>query len=125
MPFTVTADPRHLLVKVMYYGAIVVAERMTAMEQGSHLLARTRYRRVLVDLSAATPVPDSLDRDDACAADLVPSPRNSRLAYVLPPHAQVNRRIESIASTRHHALRRFHDEASALRWLLDDGGAPD
>ena len=127
MPFTVTADPRHLLDKVMYFGAIVVAERLAAMQQGSQLLAQTQYRRVMVDLSAATIVPETLDRGNAFAArpSIAPSLRNSRLAYVVQPHAPANRVIEAMASARHLALRRFHDEASAVRWLLEDGGAPD
>ena len=123
MPYTVTVEPQHRLVHVVYAGTIAIADRLAAMHEATRLLEQTHYRRVLIDLSAATTASEALNLSNSFATSLAMTPlmQASRLAYVVSPHDHSNRLIENLASARHIALRRFHDSESALRWLLEDG----
>jgi hypothetical protein len=122
MPYTVTVEPQHRLVRVVYTDTITIADRLAAMQEGTRLMAQTHYRRVLVDLTRAASAPEALNRSNsfATAMAMAPPMQHSRLAYVVDPHEHANRLIENLAAARHVALRRFHDGESALRWLLED-----
>lgn len=127
MPYTVTVEPQHRLVRVVYDGTITIAERLAAMQEGTRLMDQTRYKRVLVDLTRAVAAPEALNLSNSFATTMsmaLPM-QDSRLAYVVDPHEHANRLIENLASARHVALRRFHDSESALRWLLEDGEGAD
>jgi hypothetical protein len=140
MPYMVHADEQHQLVEVVYSGPITISTRICAMEDGAILLQARGYTRVLVDLSAATAVPEPADAANAFAARMVLRPRvpNSRLAYVVRPGPQSGllavtvppqrvpvtevsgaaALVENLAATRHAELRHFHARAEALHWLL-------
>jgi hypothetical protein len=123
MPYTVTVEPQHRLVRVVYSGTITIAERHAAVQEAMRQQAPVQSRRLLIDLSAAIPAAEALDLSNAFATMLATTPliQDSRLAYVVDPHEHANRLIENLASARHVALRRFHDSDSALRWLLQEG----
>lgn len=127
MPYTVNVEPRHRLVRVVYTGTITLAERQAAVQEVMHILASVQYRRVLIDLSAASAADEALGLSNSFATVLATTPliRDSRLAYVVNPHDNGNRLIENLASARHVALRRFPDGESALLWLAEDGEAAD
>jgi hypothetical protein len=140
MPYMIHADERHELVEVVYTGSITISTRICAMEDGAILLQARGYTRVLVDLSAATAVPEAPDAVNAFAARMVLRPRvaNSRLAYVVrpgpqpgllaatvppPPAPTAGNRdaaalVNGIAATHHAELRHFHARTEALHWLL-------
>ena len=123
MPYTVTVEPQHRLVRVVYTATTTIADRLAAMQEGTRLMAQADYRRVLVDLTRAVAAPEALNLSNsfATAMSMAPPMQHSRLAYVVDPHEHANRLIENLASARHVALRRFHDSDSALRWLLQEG----
>jgi hypothetical protein len=123
MPHTVTVEPQHRLVRVVYIGTTTIADRLAAMQEATQVMTQAGYRRVLVDLTRAVTAPQALNLSNSFATTMaMASPmQDSRLAYVVDPHEHINRLIENLASARHVALRRFHDGASALRWLLEDG----
>jgi len=140
MPYLVHADEQHQLVEVVYTGPITISTRICAMEDGAILLQARGYARVLVDLSAATAVPEPPDAANAFAARMVLRPRmaNSRLAYVVRPGPQPGllaatipspsapsagnsdaaALVDGLAATRHAELRHFHARTEALHWLL-------
>lgn len=127
MSFTVTVEPQHQLVRVVYSGTITIAERHAAVQEALRVQAPVQYRRLLIDLSAASPAAEALGLSNSFATVLATTPviRDSRLAYVVNPHDHGNRLIENLASARHVAVRRFHDSQSALDWLLADEDAAD
>jgi len=135
MSYLVHADEQHQLVEVVYSGPITISTRICAMEDGALLLQARQYTRVLVDLSAATAVPEPADAANAFAMRMVLRPRvpNSRLAYVIRPGPQssllaatlpsqrapdAGDLVAGMAATRHAELRHFHARAEALHWLL-------
>lgn len=127
MSFTVTVEPQHRLVRVVYRGTITIAERHAAVREAMRVLAPVQYRRLLIDLSAASAAAEALGLSNSFATVLATTPqiRDSRLAYVVNPHDHGNRLIENLASARHVAVQRFHDSQSALGWLLADEDAAD
>ena len=122
MPYTVTVEPQHRLVRVVYTDTTTIADRLAAMQESTRLMAQSNYRRALVDLTRAVAAPEALNLSNSCATamSMAPPMQHSRLAYVVDPHEHANRLIENLTSARHVSLRRFHDGESALRWLLED-----
>ena len=119
MPFHVSADPGHCLVRVTYDGPTSIDHRLRALAHGEALLRATGYSRVLVDLRSAATPEEPLDRSNAFATRLAQSEevRRCRLAYLVPPHQHANRLIETMAVARHLDVERFEQVEQALAWL--------
>jgi len=126
MPFHVSADPDHRLVRVSYDGPTTIEHRLRALAHGEALLRATGYSRILVDMRQATCVEEPLDRGNHFATRMALSEevRRCRLAYLVPPHEHSNRLIETMAVARHLDVERFGDDAAALEWLRGDRATP-
>jgi hypothetical protein len=120
MPYLVSVDETHALVEVVYSGPITTSTRICAMEDGATLLSARQYRRVLVDLRAATAAPDAPGDPDNFALRVAhpPQVRESRLAYLLLPEQPFDLLVGNFAAIRHAAVGQFHRREDALRWLL-------
>lgn len=119
MPFHVSADPGHRLVRVTYDGLTTLDHRARALAHGEALLRATGYRRILVDLRDAHTIEEPLDNSNAFATRLAQSEevRACRLAYLVPQHQHANRLIESMAVARHLDVERFECPDAAMDWL--------
>lgn len=119
MPFHVSADHDHRLVRVTYDGPTTIDHRLRALAHGEALLRATGYRRILVDLREAVSAEEPLDRSNHFATRLALSEevRMCQLAYLVPPHQHGNRLIETMAVARHLEVERFERVDEALAWL--------
>jgi hypothetical protein len=125
MPYLVRVDETHALVEVVYSGPITTSTRICAMEDGATLLSTRSYRRVLVDLRAATPAPDAPGDVDRFARRVAhrPQVRQSRLAYLVLNGQPFDLLVGNVASIRHAAVARFERHEDALQWLLREPDA--
>lgn len=119
MAYTIGTDAALEMIEVVYTGPLSSAERAAAIREGSQLLSRLQYRRVLVDLRDATLMPEPTHR----LADLghvmahAPAVHSSRLAYVVTPEQEANRIVENMAAARHMDVARFLHRDIAIAWL--------
>lgn len=127
MPFHVSADSGHRLIRVSYDGLTTLDHRARALTHGEALLRATGYRRILVDLRNAHSTEEPLDNSNAFATRLAQSEevRVCRLAYLVTPHQHANRLIETMAVARHLDVERFECPDAALAWLSCESFATD
>lgn len=120
MPYLVSVDATHALVEVVYSGPITTSTRICAMEDGATLLSAHQFRRVLVDLRAATPAPGPGNEADTFARRVAhrPQVQQSRLAYLRLPEQPFDPMVGSMAAIRHAAVKQFTRREDALEWLL-------
>lgn len=127
MPFHVSADHDHRLVRVTYDGPTTIDHRLRALAHAEALLRATGYRRILVDLREAASAEEPLDRSNHFATRLAQSEevRLCQLAYLVPPHQHGNRLIETMAVARHLEVERFERVEDALAWMCCDATESD
>lgn len=109
--------PDYGVISVGLAGEVHVQQRVDAFEAVLALQARTRCRRVLVDLSHAWLVDGSHLEILDHAARLAGSPvvRGTRIACIGQGASASS--IESLAALRGYFCQRFRSRAAALRWL--------
>ena len=112
--------PEQGVICVQLSGAIEVQQRLDAFDALLDLQARTRCRKVLVDLSDAVLVDGSPVETLDHAARLARSSvmQGLRIAYIGGPESATS--VESLAALRGYFFQRFRSRESALRWLCGD-----
>jgi hypothetical protein len=117
MPFHVDTQPEHATIRVVFSGAVTVAERFRAMTEIVALQQQTQYAKLLADFRHATVVATSQEETSTYA---------TRLAQELPPHrmkiayvgeATQTASVEALAALRGYFYQRFRTPGEAMRWL--------
>lgn len=103
MAYSIKADEEHQFIHVIYSGNVTLDERKAAVKEGSELLSELGYNKVLVDLTNARLVHESLDEQDKFATMLSMHPVVSkcRVAFVSNSATDNNFFIEVLARARH------------------------
>lgn len=125
MPYTIQIDAEHGVLDLRYQGKISIAQRFEAWDQVKPILHDTGVRRILIDLTDATPVPEPLGRHSEFVARITSEPilLESHTAFVVASAHPLNHLIEVLADARHYPFSRFNTRADALAWL-HSGAAP-
>jgi len=100
-------------------GAITKDELEASREDVSQALVDNDYKKLLIDMSEAEPR-ESLTQDFQFTSELYRHfPAGTRLAIIIPPEETKRMEfVKDVASNRGVRTGLFHDEGSALDWLV-------
>jgi hypothetical protein len=124
MPYVVETLAELSVIRVRFDGPLHLHERSRALDEVLRHHAVSPCRRVLVDITRATPVEECPAYAWAHAARLAREPalRDMRIAYV--GEALSAESVESLAALRGYFYQRFRTTGSALVWLCGEQALP-
>ena len=126
MPATCEISIQEDLVRVRIAGTSTMEEYSRQRSEIAEAVRASGTRRLLLDLQEAVFDISLMDLYSICSTAYDVYPPGTRVAAVIGPSTLAVDRIrfgEDVAANRGAALRAFHDEDAARRWLDAGGGA--
>ena len=119
MSYTFTIDNIKKMFVVAYSGEVTLAEREKAIKEGTPVISKNRFTKVLVDLREAE-IQSFSAAEDALFASMISGDevlRNCKTAFVVRPDQHDNDFIVMRATAKHYSGKQFTDidAASGIR----------
>ena len=126
MSYTIVVDDQRKLIRIKSSGMITLQDRAQAVEEGSGMLSRSGYRKVLVDLSDAVMAYQSPKEESEFAEVLsrYETLKHCRTAFLVKDQESCNEFIEILAKARRNnsGHMRADRPPAKSRIYLDDCG---
>lgn len=122
MSYTIVVDDQRKLIRVKYSGVITLEDRAQAVEEGSGILSRSGYCKILVDLSDAVMAYQS-PKEESEFAEILSSNevlKHCKTAFLAKRKQSDNEFIEILAKVKQYNSEHFTDLNEAYKWLSED-----